>query len=232
MADLRGGGRQLLAQTSFTEGKSSITINGLVWMGDRDTMARRIREKLDAGFSCVKLKIGGIDFDEELGLLPMIRREFGPDDIALRLDANGAFCVDNALERLKRLSEYHIHSIEQPLKAGQWEAMAQLCSVSPIPIALDEELIGFSSDRRKAELLATIQPAYVILKPALCGGFAEADRWIDIAGETGHRLSGPHRLSNLTSALVLSPNGCRAANCQCPRDSAPERCMSKIFLQL
>lgn len=185
MADLRGGGRQLLADTSFTEGKSTITINGLVWMGDRDTMARRIREKLDAGFLCVKLKIGGIDFEDELGLLALIRREFGPDDIELRLDANGAFSVDNALGRIKRLSEYHIHSIEQPLKAGQWEAMAQLCSVSPIPIALDEELIGFSSDRRKHELLETIRPAYVILKPALCGGFAEADRWIDIAEKHG-----------------------------------------------
>lgn len=129
----------------------------------------------------MKLKIGGIDFQEELSILDTLRKEFTVQDIELRLDANGAFSPDIAMERLERLSRYNIHSIEQPIRAGQWQEMARLCEHSPIPIALDEELIGFSSDASKEMLLDTVQPQYIILKPALCGGFAEADRWISMA---------------------------------------------------
>lgn len=162
----------------WLDGEEGIRINGLIWMGDKATMRRRICEKLKAGFHCVKLKIGGIDFSDELDLLSLIRKEFPPEIIELRLDANGGFTPENALDRLERLSRFGIHSIEQPIKPGQWECMARLCRESPIPIALDEELIGFTSDSRKNEMLDTIRPQYIILKPSLCGGFREAEKWI------------------------------------------------------
>lgn len=180
---LRAGGSDRLFDTSFTSGVNPITINGLVWMGDKHTMMQRMRQKLNSGFRCIKIKIGGIDFADELSMLAALRSEFSPDDVQLRLDANGAFNPANALERLKRLSDFHIHSIEQPIQPGQVEAMASLCELSPISIALDEELIGFRSDNDKAKLLDSIKPQYIILKPALCGGFAEADAWIRIASE-------------------------------------------------
>lgn len=185
LADLRAGGNGTFADTPFTRGESAIRINGLVWMGDRRTMARRIREKLDGGFRCVKLKIGGIDFEDEIGLLRLIRSEFSADDIELRLDANGAFTPENALERLDRLAAFHIHSIEQPIRQHQPQEMARICEQSPIPVALDEELIGFHTDAEKHAMLDTIRPHYIILKPSLCGGFAEADRWIELAENSG-----------------------------------------------
>lgn len=183
LRDFATAGRRLYFDTPWAHGRSRQQINGLVWMGDRDTMARRIRQKLDAGFHCVKLKIGGIDFAQELDLLRLIRREYGPEDIELRLDANGSFTPGNAVEKLKRLSEYHIHSLEQPIRAGNPEEMARICRESPIDIALDEELIGFRSADEKRRLLATVMPRYIILKPALCGGFAQSDEWIAIARE-------------------------------------------------
>lgn len=179
---IRGGLYPLSGQEyRWLDGKEGIRINGLVWMGDKPTMRRRIREKLDSGFRCIKLKIGGINFEEELDLLKAVREEFPPEVVELRLDANGAFTPENALERLERLSKFHIHSIEQPIRQGQPEAMARICRESPIPIALDEELIGMHTDREKAELLDIIMPAYIILKPSLCGGFREAERWIAAA---------------------------------------------------
>lgn len=184
-AALASGSQESLFDTTWSRGESGIRINGLIWMGDRRTMARRIREKLDGGFRCVKLKIGGIDFADELALLRYIRSEFGSDDIELRLDANGAFSPANAYDRLGYLSELGIHSIEQPIKAGQWDAMAEICAKSYIPIALDEELIGVRSDEEKKNMLDAIRPAYIILKPALCGGLAESDRWIEIATGRG-----------------------------------------------
>lgn len=162
-------------------GSAGIPINGLVWMGDKRTMASRIRGKLDGGFRCVKLKIGGIRFEDELDLLRSIRREFSSADIELRLDANGAFTPANALERLNRLAQFEIHSIEQPIPAGNPGEMARICTLSPIPVALDEELIGMHTDGQKEVLLDTIRPHYIILKPSLCGGFEEADRWISLA---------------------------------------------------
>ncbi|MDE6127481.1 MAG: o-succinylbenzoate synthase [Muribaculaceae bacterium] len=184
-AALVSGSQETLFDTPWSRGEKGIRINGLVWMGDRRTMARRTREKLDGGFRCVKLKVGGIDFADELALLRYIRSEFGPGDIELRLDANGAFTPDNAYDRLGYLSELDIHSIEQPIRAGQWDAMAEICAGSPIPVALDEELIGICSDERKTRMLDIIRPSYIILKPSLCGGFSEADRWIDLAEERG-----------------------------------------------
>lgn len=181
MLSLNARGSSRLIESAFTTQSSPIQINGLIWMGTKQEMCARIAEKLDAGFRCVKLKIGGINFDDEVQLLANIRREFPSGSIELRLDANGAFTPQNALDRLNRLSEFDIHSIEQPIKSGQWEEMARLCRLSPIPIALDEELIGFHSDDFKTRLLDTISPTYIILKPSLCGGFEESDRWIELA---------------------------------------------------
>ena len=169
----------------WLDGEEGIRINGLIWMGDKVTMRRRIHEKLKAGFHCVKLKIGGIDFNDELDLLSLIRKEFPPEIIELRLDANGGFTPENALDRLEHLSRFGIHSIEQPIKPGRWDSMARICRESPIPIALDEELIGFSSDRQKSELLDAIRPQYIILKPSLCGGLREAEEWISQAVARG-----------------------------------------------
>lgn len=185
LADFHNGGRQLFFDTPWARGERSITINGLIWMGDRQRMRQRISEKLDAGFRCVKLKIGGINFDEEVELLRAIRRDYSSDEIEIRLDANGSFAPEKALKCLETLAGFDIHSIEQPVKAGQPEVMARIIRESPIPVALDEELIGFSEDNVKKELLSFIRPDYIILKPSLCGGFAEADKWISIAADLG-----------------------------------------------
>lgn len=165
----------------FMKGMQGIPINGLVWMGDKMTMKSRIADKLNSGFKVLKLKIGGINFEDELDLLSDIRRGFSPNDLEIRLDANGSFSPGNALERLERLSEFSIHSLEQPIKAGQEAIMADICKLSPIPIALDEELIGTRSREESFALIEKIKPQYLILKPALCGGFSGADTYIDIA---------------------------------------------------
>ncbi len=165
----------------FTSGESAIPINGLVWMGDLAFMKAQISEKLKQGFTCIKMKIGAIDFKSELNLLKSIRQEFSVSDIELRVDANGAFSYAEALEKLKYLSDLDIHSIEQPIKQGQWQEMARLCEDSPLPIALDEELIGIFSEEQKMKLLETIQPQYIILKPSLIGGFKGSDSWISIS---------------------------------------------------
>lgn len=167
--------------SKFTEGKASIPINGLVWMGDKAFMSKQIKEKIESGFSCIKMKIGAIDFETEIELLQSVRSEFSVNDIELRVDANGAFSTTEALEKLKRLSELEIHSIEQPIKAGYWDEMALLCEKTPLPIALDEELIGVFDAGHKKKLLQTIQPQYIILKPSLIGGFRGSDSWIELA---------------------------------------------------
>lgn len=162
-----------------------ININGLIWMGDKATMKRRIEAKLSEGFRLLKLKIGGIDFNDELDLLREIRRHYGPDVLELRLDANGSFSPEDALRRLEVLAQFGIHSIEQPVRAGQPEVMRRVCAESPIPIALDEELIGCSSLAQKCQLLESVKPAYIILKPALCGGLSGAAEWRHAATEAG-----------------------------------------------
>lgn len=167
--------------SKFVLGSDSIPINGLVWMGEEDFMRKQVKDKIEAGFSCIKLKIGAIDFDTELDILKSIRKEFSVSDIELRVDANGAFSPDEALEKLKRLAEYQLHSIEQPIKPQQFEAMARLCEVSPLDIALDEELIGVFFDNKREALIKTIKPQYIILKPSLVGGFSSSQRWITIA---------------------------------------------------
>lgn len=178
-------GADIVFDTPFTRGETSIPINGLVWMGSYDEMLSRIDEKIKAGFHCVKLKIGAIDFEKEIDLIRHIRCSFPEKVIQLRVDANGGFTPDVALKRLERLSKYDIHSIEQPIKQRQWKIMAELCKYSPLPIALDEELIGVNIPEMKEQLLETICPAYIILKPSLHGGLHGSEEWIRLADERG-----------------------------------------------
>ncbi|WP_460219086.1 o-succinylbenzoate synthase [Psychroserpens sp. MEBiC05023] len=170
-----------LFSSKFTQGKAHIPINGLIWMGSEAFMKQQIKDKIEAGFNCIKMKIGAIDFETELCLLKSIRQEFSKDDIELRVDANGAFFPSEALEKLKRLSDYNLHSIEQPIRQGQLDDMANLCRETPLPIALDEELIGVFSVTEKQQLLQTIQPQYIILKPTLIGGYSGSKAWIKFA---------------------------------------------------
>ena len=163
----------------------SIPINGLIWMGSFEEMYRRIEEKLAAGFHCVKLKIGAIDWERELSLISYVRERFGRDEVELRVDANGGFSTGEALAKLKQLEPFGIHSIEQPIKAGQWEEMARLCRESPLPIALDEELIGVNSIVEKTALLDTVRPQYLVLKPSLHGGIRGTREWVMLARERG-----------------------------------------------
>ncbi|PZD77251.1 o-succinylbenzoate synthase [Mesonia sp. K7] len=167
--------------SAFSQGQAKIPINGLIWMGDLRFMKAQIKEKIDQGFSCIKLKIGAIDFDSEISLLQHIRKEFSAKEIELRVDANGAFSVKDALEKIKRLAELDLHSIEQPIKPKKMEAMAALCEKTPLPIALDEELIGVLDVTEKQKMLQMIKPQYIILKPSLVGGFQSCDEWINSA---------------------------------------------------
>lgn len=170
-----------LYPSQFTSGEAAIPINGLVWMGDKIFMKQQISKKLKEGFICIKMKIGAIDFKTELGLLKSIRKEFSASEVELRVDANGAFSPNEALEKLKMLSDLNLHSIEQPIKQGQWQEMARLCEETPLAIALDEELIGIFSEEEKNKLLDTIKPQFIILKPSLIGGFGGSDSWIKLA---------------------------------------------------
>lgn len=166
-------------------GPVSVPINGLVWMGTFDEMMQRLEEKLSAGFHCVKLKIGAIDWERERTLIAHIRHRYGADQVQIRVDANGGFKTSEAMQRLEELATYHIHSIEQPIPQGQWPAMAALCAASPLPIALDEELIGINDPEEKERLLDTIRPQYIVLKPSLHGGMAGTREWVRLARERG-----------------------------------------------
>ncbi len=181
LLDLLHGGKRIIFKNDFSESKKDLAINGLIWMGDKEFMLRQIEEKLAQGYSCIKLKIGAIDFETECELLTYIRSKYSKEKVTLRVDANGAFSPDEAMEKLNALSMFDIHSIEQPIKQGQEDAMALLCTASPIPIALDEELIGVFGKEDKIKLLERIRPQYIILKPTLLGGFAKTAEWIDIA---------------------------------------------------
>lgn len=177
--NLRNGGN-LYFPSEFTEGKSAITINGLIWMGDAAYMEEQIQDKLKKGFHCIKLKIG-FDWKSEHIILQKLREKFSKDQLELRVDANGGFSKDEAIVVLQQLADLHIHSIEQPVKAGNWDDTAELCAKTPIPIALDEELIGIIDPEKKKQLLEKIKPQYIILKPALVGGFSGSDEWISLA---------------------------------------------------
>jgi len=174
-------GSPCLWNTPFSRGEKGIPINGLIWMGTKEKMLEQIQTKIKSGFHCIKLKIGSIDFNDELQLLKYIRERYSSKDIELRVDANGGFTPADAMYKLEQLAKLDIHSIEQPIKAGQWNAMAELCAETPLPIALDEELIGLNTDTRKQEMLDTIKPQYIILKPTLHGALCGVRKWIDEA---------------------------------------------------
>jgi L-alanine-DL-glutamate epimerase-like enolase superfamily enzyme len=176
---MNGGGRKVFIN-NFMNG-DPIRINGLIWMGDKRSMLDQVKEKIESGYRCIKVKIGAIDFDAELEVLRYVRSKFTEQDITLRVDANGAFNMKNVIGKLSRLEKLKIHSIEQPIKAGKWESMHKLCECSPIPIGLDEELIGAYTYNQKKELIDFIQPQYIILKPSLLGGFHETNEWIKLA---------------------------------------------------
>lgn len=182
MLDFLSGGQRIIQETEFTHGHRALPINGLIWMGKPDFMRQQIDDKLQEGYTTLKLKIGAIDFEQECELLAMIRERFTPEQITLRVDANGAFSPEEAMHKLERLSTYGIHSIEQPIRAGQPDRMAELCRHSPLPIALDEELIGQMEYVHKFRLLKKIQPQFIILKPTLLGGLRHCDEWIEVAG--------------------------------------------------
>jgi len=213
-AQFDAGGSTSLYDTPFGRGEEGITINGLVWMGSFEEMYERLEEKLNAGFHCVKLKIGAIDFERELDLIRHIREAFTKEQIELRVDANGGFTPENAMDRMEKLARYDIHSIEQPIKQHQWREMARLCRETPLPIALDEELIGVNIKSMKEELLDTIAPQYIILKPSLHGGMYGSREWIELARE---RNIG----SWITSALE-SNVGLNAIAHFCARTYGPE----------
>jgi L-alanine-DL-glutamate epimerase-like enolase superfamily enzyme len=178
LLDLKNGGKGNTYHQDFAEGKHRLVTNGLIWMGTPDFMHAQIEEKLAKGFECLKLKIGALDFEQEIQILQSIRKRYSAQEITLRVDANGAFSPTDALEKLKRLAELDIHSIEQPIKAGQIDEMARLCELSPLPIVLDEELIPTTNLRTKMHLLRTIKPQYIILKPSLIGSRQDCFGWL------------------------------------------------------
>jgi o-succinylbenzoate synthase len=185
LADYKHGGKRKIFDNAFSNGNKSLAINGLIWMGKPDFMLKQVADKLAEGYNCLKMKIGAINFEEELAILKHIRKEFSAQQITLRVDANGAFAPEQALEKLKQLADFDLHSIEQPIQAGQIDKMAMLAEKTPIPIALDEELIGIHAKEEKINLLKQIKPAYIILKPTLVGGLQACDEWIEIAENQG-----------------------------------------------
>lgn len=181
--DLEQKGSKVLYPSAFTEGKEAIRINGLIWMGSKEDIIRQIEEKLDFGYTCIKLKIGALAFDDEFEIISTLRKRFKKKDLEIRLDANGAFPPNEAMEYLNRLSDLSIHSIEQPILPSQLEEMAALCDTTPIPIALDEELIGKHPMENKMQLLKMIKPQFIVLKPGLLGGIKSCEEWIQVAKE-------------------------------------------------
>ncbi|WP_439481161.1 o-succinylbenzoate synthase [Cyclobacterium plantarum] len=185
LLDLIHGGRKKIFSCDFYDHQKPVPINGLIWMGDKDFMKRQIDQKLREGFNCIKMKIGAMDFDLECNLLEMVRNRYSEHDVSLRVDANGAFGLDEAMEKLNQLSQFGVHSIEQPIKPGNTAEMAYLCKHSPVPIALDEELIAVSNVKDKEALIEQVKPSYLILKPSLLGGIMATEEWISIAGNSG-----------------------------------------------
>ncbi len=183
MRDLEAGGTKQLFPSEFTLGRQGIPINGLVWMGDKATMRERISEQIEAGNQCIKMKIGAIGIEDELDLLRAVRKEHPAAELTLRVDANGAFNARNVMPVLHQLADLEVHSIEQPVPPGLHETMAELCATTPVPIALDEELIGMNRPDVKRDLLDMIKPQYIVIKPSLVGGWHSTQEWIDLARE-------------------------------------------------
>ena len=185
LLDLKNGGNKLIYTNDFYTKSSQIPINGLIWMGHMEGMLLQISDKINEGSDCVKMKVGSLDFEKEVDILNYIRRKYYNKEILLRVDANGAFKPDEAMYKMQTMAKSNIHSIEQPIAAGQTELMAQLCQRTPIDIALDEELIGMHNRQEKLELLRLIKPQYIIIKPTLLGGLSSSEEWIQLAEELG-----------------------------------------------
>lgn len=185
LLDYSNGCKGIYYPGDFTNGEITIEINGLIWMGNYDEMINRLEEKIRDGFKCIKLKIGAIDWQKELDIIKAIRKVFTVEELMIRVDANGGFSYDDCLNKLNALADLGVHSIEQPIKSGNEEKMLELCKETPLPIALDEELIGKGGLEERVRLLDTIKPQYIILKPALCGGFSGASEWISEAEKRG-----------------------------------------------
>lgn len=181
--DFSGGCNGIYYNSPFILGDKNIEFNGLVWMGSFEDMFARLESKLEEGFKCIKFKIGAIDWKHEVDLIEEVRKKYSSDKVEIRVDANGAFTMDNAIPRLKRLADLQVHSIEQPIRAGNPELMGFLCQISPLPIALDEELIGKFTRNQKVETLDIIKPEYIVIKPTLTGGYSGAEEWIELARE-------------------------------------------------
>lgn len=181
--DLQNGGERIFFKGPFSQGSQAIDINGLIWMDSAEGMLRQVEEKIVQGYRCIKMKIGALDFDEECRMLEAVRKRYTAFQIELRVDANGAFPLDDALTLLKELHRFELHSIEQPVKQGNWEDMARLCALSPLDIALDEELLGLDPENMGQNMIRMIKPKYLIIKPGLLGGFAISTRWIKLAGK-------------------------------------------------
>ncbi|MEX2511662.1 MAG: o-succinylbenzoate synthase [Cyclobacteriaceae bacterium] len=183
LLDLINGGKRRMYPNGFYDNHQAIPINGLIWMGNKDFMLHQVRTKIDEGYTCIKIKIGALDFEQECSVLKFIRNQFSDSDMTIRVDANGAFGLKEALSKLFVLSKFQIHSIEQPIPKGNVEMMTELCRKTPIPIALDEELIGINGHEMSSRLLDDIQPQYIILKPTLLGGIKKSSAWIKLAEE-------------------------------------------------
>ncbi len=209
----------VLYDTPFALCEEGIPTNGLVWMGSYDEMLAEVKRKILAGFRCIKLKIGAIRWEEEIALIRFIRSKYRPETLELRVDANGGFSVEEAPERLAELAQYGIHSIEQPIKAGQWEAMAELCRTSPLPIALDEELIGLNFLHEKQVMLDTVRPQYIVIKPTLHGGISGSMEWVSEARKRG---IGSWMTSALESNVGLRNVALLAARCYGPSIRFPQ----------
>lgn len=181
--DFSNGCRRIYFPSPFTQGRGDITINGLVWMGSEEEMQKRLEQKIREGFRCIKIKIGAIGWEKERPLIESIRRRWSPEELTVRVDANGGFDESNVARVLTDLHALDVHSIEQPVKAGYDDLMEEVVAFSPIPVALDESLIGVVETAEKTALLDKINPAYIILKPALIGGFSGASEWISVAKE-------------------------------------------------
>ena len=181
--DLEHGGARILFPSEFTEGKDMILINGLIWMGSKELMVKQVNEKLTQGFHCIKLKIGALNFNDELDIIKQIRKSFPSNQLEIRVDANGAFAPKDALEKIKRLAAFELHSIEQPILPSQIDEMASICFNSPVPVALDEELIGKYPVENKRRLLKMIQPQFIVIKPGIIGGIKSGEEWISIAND-------------------------------------------------
>lgn len=181
LLDYLNGNKRVIFPNNFSQAEKGISINGLIWMGPKDFMLQQIEDKLKQGYTTLKIKVGALDFEQECAVLSHIRSRYSPEQIEIRVDANGAFSAEQVHTKLERLAAFNLHSIEQPVKAGQTDLIAEVAAGSPIPVVLDEELIGVKDYQQKHHLLKVIQPPYIILKPSLLGGFQQCREWIEIA---------------------------------------------------